>query len=312
MNGAYNPDMGQNIKTDVLGKPIDMAFLAHFQVSAANAVAASNTGVHAGIILSAGASSLSVNLNSPAIPRAARIKGNVAGIAGNVTINGTNIADEVISEIIATNGNAVVEGAKAFKTISSVTLPPRVHVPALQQETIEVTTGTDKNATLVVTVTAAGMANSPKAVNVPVVADDDTVGEVATKIRAALTADADVGAFFTVGGADAIVQLTAKSYAADDATMAIALTSADTSTVAVGASTNLTAGSPQDIVSIGWNDKLGLPYKLVHNTVLKTYLNNALEGTEPTVTTDTDEVEKNTFDLNSALNGSIVDVYLMV
>lgn len=308
----YDPSMGQTIKTDVKGVGVDRAFLAHFQVSAADAVANSNTGVHAGIILSAGASNLAVNLTSPAVPRALRIKGNVAGIAGNVVLTGTNFSDEVITDTIATNGNAVVEGTKAFKSVTSVALPARTHVPALQSETVAVTTGTDKIATLVVRVTAANMPNSAKDVNVPVVLADDTVAEVATKVRAALTADADVGGFFTVSGADANIILTAKSYAVDDNTMAIALQSADTSTVTFGASGNTTAGSPQDIVSIGWNDKLGLPYKLTHNTVLKTYINNVLEATEPTVVTDIDEIEKNTIDLNTALNGSVIDVYLMV
>lgn len=49
-----------------------------------------------------------------------------------------------------------------------------------------------------------------------------------------------------------------------------------------------------------------------NNTVLKAYLGNTLEGTAPTVTTDVDEIEKNTVDLNSALNSSVVDVYLIV
>lgn len=307
----YNHKMGQKIQTNA-NISFDRGFLAHFQVSAANAVAASNTGVHAGVILSAGASNLAVNLTSPAVPRALRIKGNVAGIAGDVTITGTNYADETITEAIATNGVAVVEGSKAFKSVASVAFPARTHVPAFQQETIAVTVGSDKIATLVFTVTAAGMTNSPKAVNVPVVAADDTAAEVATKIRAALTADADVAAFFTVSGTDANIIITAKAYAENDGTMLMALTSANTSTVAVGASANTTAGSPQDIVSIGWNDKLGLPYMLTHNTVLKSYLNDALEGTAATVTTSTTAIESNTIDLNSALDGHIVDVYLMV
>lgn len=65
-------------------------------------------------------------------------------------------------------------------------------------------------------------------------------------------------------------------------------------------------------VAIGFGDKLGLPYKLAHNTVHLTFLDNTLEGTAPTVTTDTDEIEKNTIDLNSALNGKVVDAYLYV
>jgi hypothetical protein len=64
--------------------------------------------------------------------------------------------------------------------------------------------------------------------------------------------------------------------------------------------------------SIGFGEKLGLPYKLAHNTVLSAYLDNTKEGTAPTVAVSSTAVESNTVDLNSALNGKVVDVYLMV
>lgn len=64
--------------------------------------------------------------------------------------------------------------------------------------------------------------------------------------------------------------------------------------------------------SIGVGDALGIPYKLDHNTVLAAYLDNALEGTAPTVATSATALESNTVDLNSALDGSKVDVYLIV
>jgi hypothetical protein len=64
-------------------------------------------------------------------------------------------------------------------------------------------------------------------------------------------------------------------------------------------------------ISIGWGDKLGLPLKLSHNTVLFAFLNNTLEGTAPTVTVSSSVLSSNTIDLNSALNGTKVDVYLI-
>ncbi len=74
------------------------------------------------------------------------------------------------------------------------------------------------NATVVVT--AAGMANSPKTVNVAV-AGGDTASVVAGKMRTALAADLDIRGFFTVSGATDKIILTALS-AANDATMNIA------------------------------------------------------------------------------------------
>ena len=64
--------------------------------------------------------------------------------------------------------------------------------------------------------------------------------------------------------------------------------------------------------AIGFGEVLGIPYKLAHNSVLLAYHNNVREGTLPTVTTSATVLESNTFDLNTALNGSKVDVYLVV
>jgi hypothetical protein len=64
-------------------------------------------------------------------------------------------------------------------------------------------------------------------------------------------------------------------------------------------------------VSIGFGDICGLPYYLVEKSVAMTCLNNAIDSAA-TVTTDADEIEKNTIDLHSALNGTVVDVYLFI
>lgn len=309
---AYDPNMGQKIKSDVKGVSMDRAYLAHYNVVAEDAVAADTDGVMAVTNLTSQVQDITDDLNSPAVPRALSITGGVSGQTGNVIITGTNFEDEEITDTIALNGTSTVEGVKAIKEVIEITLPAQTHTPTAQVETVAVTAGSDKSATLVVRVTAAGMTNSPKDVDVAVTADDDTAAEVAAKVRTALEADEDVSDFFDVGGSSANIVLTALTPAANDSSMAIALQSADTSSVTFGASGNTTAGVAYDTVKIGWCDKLGIPEKLTHNTVLKAYLNNALEGTAPTVTTDIDEVEKNTVDLNSALNGTNVDIYFIV
>lgn len=65
-------------------------------------------------------------------------------------------------------------------------------------------------------------------------------------------------------------------------------------------------------VAIGYDEKLGLPFKLAHNTVLAAYLNNVKEGTAPAVTVSATDIESNTIDLTSALAGTVVDAYLIV
>lgn len=111
-----------------------------------------------------------------------------------------------------------------------------------QQETATVvgTITTGGNASVVVT--AAGMAGSPITLSVAV-ALNDTDAQVATKIRAALNANAVIAAFFTISGTGADVILTANVSAANDATMNLAYDD-DTSAGLTGdaTSTNTTAG----------------------------------------------------------------------
>ena len=73
-----------------------------------------------------------------------------------------------------------------------------------------------------ITVTAAGMNNSPKIVNVPIVVGDGT-NAVAAKIRTALGNDGDVAALFDVSGEFQYVTLVKKAAGAHDATLNIAI-----------------------------------------------------------------------------------------
>ena len=205
MGGFYpfNPLLGQLMQTGVKGVSVDRGFLAHFQVSAANAVAADADGVHAAIACSADTTvTVETGFTAPAVPRS--ITATAGGTAGSikavkVKVYGTNYLDEAISEELdafTVDTAGVVESDKAFKTVT------KVEIPAMD------------------------------------------------------------GAGVTV--------------------------------------------------TIGFGDKLGLPFKLAHNTVLFAFLDNTKEGTAPTVTTSATDFEGNTLDLNSALAGKVVDAYLIV
>lgn len=193
----YNFKKGQTIQTDVNGVACDRVFPAHFQIEATKATAQSNINVHAAIALTAEAATITTAITQPSVPRNIVIKGNAAGIVGNVVINGKNYLDEVITETIALNGATAVVGAKAFKAITNIVMPIETH-----------------------------------------------------------------------------------------------------------------AGT--DTVSVGTGEVLGLPYKLAHNTVLATYMDNTLEGTAAIVTISATAIESNTIDPNTALSGKVVDVYLLV
>lgn len=69
-------------------------------------------------------------------------------------------------------------------------------------------------------------------------------------------------------------------------------------------------GSSVSVV-IGWGDMLGLPHEFVHDTVLKAYHNNTEDGSI-SVNTNASNIESNTIEFNSALDGTVLDVYFMV
>lgn len=132
-----------------------------------------------------------------------------------------------------------------------------------------------------VTATAGGTATDIKAIQV-VIEGTNFADEVITEILPAFTVDT-AG---TVVGNKAFKTITKITVPAHDGT---------------GATT-----------SVGFGAKLGIPYKLERNTIHLAYRNNTKEGTLPTVVTDAAALESNTMTLNSALNGTQVDVYLPV
>jgi hypothetical protein len=103
-----------------------------------------------------------------------------------------------------------VEGFSLSNTISGTK----------QVMTATVATPPVADGDVVVTVTAAGMTGTQKDVTVTV-ENGDTVGDVAALLAAALADDDDVGGFFDVTAAGAVVTLTRKTHAANDPAMAL-------------------------------------------------------------------------------------------
>lgn len=90
--------------------------------------AVSATYVHAAVTLPAsGTTVVTTAITNPDFPRNVTVKGNAAGIAGDVVVAGTNIKDEAITETIALNEATEVEGTKAFKTVTSITVPAKTN-----------------------------------------------------------------------------------------------------------------------------------------------------------------------------------------
>ena len=203
-------------------------------------------------------------LNAKATPTSSNVIGTVQIGASNKTVIFPD-ADVAYSlrAIFAGSGDALVIDLTDADTTGSTAFV----AGAAQVETAIVTAGsgitTDGNAT--VTVTAAGMTGSPKAISVPLTAAAHTSATlIAVAIATALNADTAYAAMFTATSSGANVITTRKPtsthtvpggtlnlYAANDGTLNIALANGTCAGITTAAtSTNTTAGVISDGVKI--------------------------------------------------------------
>jgi hypothetical protein len=125
---AYDPK-GGGIQTDVPGVALNRVHEGFYHIAAADAPAKTNTGVHTAIALTASAAGQDITtaITNSAVPRNAIVKGNAAGVAGDVLLTGKNFCGAIITETIALNGSTAVEGTKAFASFTNIHVPPEVH-----------------------------------------------------------------------------------------------------------------------------------------------------------------------------------------
>ena len=116
----FNPNLGQKIQGEAGVVPFDRGFVGHYQIAPA---ASSAIAVLAATALTTGVQTITAGITNPDFPRTVTVKGNAAGIAGNVVVTGKNAAGATITDTIALNAATEVEGVKAFKEVTSIQLP---------------------------------------------------------------------------------------------------------------------------------------------------------------------------------------------
>lgn len=89
------------------------------------AAAANNTVMALTAQPASGTTVVTTGITNPDFPRNITVVGNQATCAGNLVVAGTNIREEAITETLAINGTTPVVGNKAFKTVTSITIPTR-------------------------------------------------------------------------------------------------------------------------------------------------------------------------------------------
>lgn len=125
----FNPNLAQDILTSFEDVILNHEYLVHFQVSAANATAADAGGILAAVNDTGVEQVITTGITQPGIPRniTATVSGTATDIkAIQVVITGTNYDAEVITETLPAfteNTAGTVEGNKAFKTVTKITIP---------------------------------------------------------------------------------------------------------------------------------------------------------------------------------------------
>lgn len=124
-----NPTAGQLLQSNAPGVTVDESFIAHLQIAAALATVASTTGIKAAVTDNGAQQVITTGITQPSVPR--NITATAGGIATDikaiqVIIAGTDYAGAAISETLPaftldTAGS--VTGSKAFKTVTSITIP---------------------------------------------------------------------------------------------------------------------------------------------------------------------------------------------
>lgn len=191
----YNPNLGQQQQSDVPGVLVDRAFLTHLHLSAAQAAAAAAAGVHAAVVDTGSQQVVTTGLTNPPYPR------NITATAGGtdtdvkaiqVVVEGTGIDDEPISETLpafTVNTLGTVQGNKAFKTVTRVTIPAHDGTGATTAIGFGDKLGLPDKLPAN-TVLAAALAGVREATPPTVVADDDEVEKNTVDLNSALNGTA--------------------------------------------------------------------------------------------------------------------------
>jgi len=163
----FNPNMDEMILTDAELMTANWSQIAKYSVTP---TVINDGSVMAFTSLLGGVTqTITAGLTNPDVVRNVSIKGNTAGITGNVVVHGMDGNNVAISDSIALNGVTTVVGVKPFATVTSVDLPVAIHTPVLQIETATVVGTITAGGFATVVVTAAGMTGTPKTFSVAVI-----------------------------------------------------------------------------------------------------------------------------------------------
>lgn len=318
----YNFKKGQTIQTDVSDVSCDRSFLAHFQVPANKATVAAVNAIHAA------KTNPAINVAASAVIKAASAETDILTITETValgaTANALNVllttaADDVLA-VTKTDGTKTINIALAKTTAANnaaaaiqVAIRALTTVGGISVAAVTCTAGGNWDTAAVATGETGSVAFSGGLSPV----DEITTGITNPNIPRNITATTD-GTAGDIKAVQVIIEGT--NYLDEAITETLPAFTENNKTTVVGNKAFKTVTKIKipahdglgATTAIGYGEKLGLPYLLPYNTVLKAAFDNTAEANAPTVTTSLTAIESNTIDFDSALNSKILDAYLIV
>lgn len=253
---------------------------------------------------------ITTGINS--LDRSRRITATAGGTAADigaitVTIVGLGAKGEAVTEILpafTVNTAGTVTGVQVFSSVTSITIPAHDGTGAT---------------------TSVGAAGAPAVADtdgiLAAVTDDGTEQTITTGLNTPevprnITATAggtavDIGAIQVVvtgtNAEDQVITETLPAFTVNTAGTVAGLKAFKTVTQAVIPAHDGVLAT----TAIGFGDVLGIGHRLARDSMIAAYLDDAKEGTAPTVVVDATTLESNTADLNSALDGTPVVLELV-
>ena len=320
---AFDPTKGQKIKTAAKAVKVDRAFLAHFQVAAADAVVADADGILAAVACSTPA--VAATCVVKALSALTDILTTSAPIALGAAPNElkillTTAADDVLA-VTKTDGTKTINIALAKTTANKNTatliqaaIRGLVTVGGVSVATFTCAAGGNWDTAAVATGESGAVSFSGgQTAAAQVITTFD--GQPAVPRNVTATAggtSGDVKAVqVVVTGTnmnDEVISETLPAFTVNQTgivTGAKAFKTVTSVTIPAHDGTGATT-------AIGFGSLFGLPFKLAHNTVLDAFFGNVKESTPPTVAVSATALESNTIGVASTLDGSALDAYLIV
>ena len=118
-----NPKNEPSLMQDGQGVAIQRMHWWRYALTGAQATADAANNIHVSVTMTTATQTITTNIVQPTCPRCLSVTGG-ADQTGIVTVHGTNINGDPISESFTMISSTLIPGAKAFKSVTSIVYPP--------------------------------------------------------------------------------------------------------------------------------------------------------------------------------------------